>query len=344
MPSSTEGGSEATRMTALLVPFLLGLFFAVLIGGPIVGLLRKLRARQVISLDAPEQHRAKAGTPSMGGWIFLIAALAATGLSGPFTTGLLAFWIVTIAFAAIGFWDDLLIARRGQNLGLKARQKLVLQGIVGLLFLLWLDGVRRQMAGAAALATGEAASVTGLVLLWGALQLLLLVGMSNAVNLTDGLDGLAAGLAVPLWLVLGLVAHLAPQFTGARLEGDHGVATGCLAMAGACLGFLWFNSHPAAVFMGDTGSLALGGGMAAAAILLRAEIVLCIAGLVYLAEAGSVALQVASFKLTGKRLFRMSPLHHHFELVGWPETRIVGRFRIVGVACAVLALLWLLRG
>jgi phospho-N-acetylmuramoyl-pentapeptide-transferase len=167
--------------------------------------------------------------------------------------------------------------------------------------------------------------------------------MSNAVNLTDGLDGLASGLAVPIWLLLGVVASIAPQLAAVRLGWDHGVAAACMAMAGATLGFLWFNSHPAAVFMGDTGSLPLGGGLAAAAILLGAEIPLLIASAVYLAEAASVTLQVLSFKTTGRRIFRMSPLHHHFELVGWAETQIVARFRIVGGAFAALAILWLMR-
>jgi phospho-N-acetylmuramoyl-pentapeptide-transferase len=322
-------------VAALLTPFLLALVLAVLIGGPIIGLLRKLRARQIISTDAPEGHQKKAGTPSMGGLIFLLAALAAALIAGPVTSNLLGLALVTVAFAGIGFLDDLLIVLRGRNLGLKARQKLALQFFVGLLFLFWYHG--------AALEGSSASPALGPLLLLGAFQLLLIVAMSNAVNLTDGLDGLASGLAVPLWLVLGVVAHLAPQFAGERMGWDHGVATCCMALAGACLGFLWFNSHPAAVFMGDTGSLALGGGMAAAAILLRAEVALLIAGLVYLAEAASVTLQVISFKTTGKRIFRMSPLHHHFELVGWAETTIVGRFRILGVACAVLALLWLLR-
>jgi phospho-N-acetylmuramoyl-pentapeptide-transferase len=175
------------------------------------------------------------------------------------------------------------------------------------------------------------------------LHLLLIVAMSNAVNLTDGLDGLASGLAAPVWLVLGLVAHLAPQLSGAAMGWDHGVAAYCMAFAGACLGFLWFNSHPATVFMGDTGSLALGGGMAGVAILLRAEWALLLAGLVYLAEMVSVMLQVASFKTTRRRIFRMTPLHHHFELIGWPETKIVARFRLLGVAFAAVTLLWLLK-
>jgi phospho-N-acetylmuramoyl-pentapeptide-transferase len=337
-------------MSALIWPFLGALLLTVLVGGPGIGLLKRLRVRQIISTDAPERHQQKAGTPSMGGAIFLPAGFIVGLLLGPWTPGLLAVTLATAAFAGIGFLDDILIVLRGKNLGLKARQKLALQFFVGLLFVLWFHGSARDLPGAAGLGTlgGQrvdptGAAVTGAVLTWGVLHLLLLVGMSNAVNLTDGLDGLAAGLAVPVWLLLGMMAYLAPQLPGERLGWDHGVATFCMAMAGACLGFLWFNSHPAAVIMGDTGSLALGGGMAAAAILLGAEIPLLIAGVVYLAEAASVTLQVISYKTTRRRIFRMSPLHHHFELVGWAETQIVARFRLLGVAGAALALLWLMR-
>lgn len=335
-------------MSALLWPFLAALASVVLVGGPGIRLLSKLRARQVISLDAPEGHQKKAGTPGMGGLFLVPVALLVALIAGPWTPGLLAFLLVTAAFMGIGFLDDLLIVLRGKNLGLKARQKLALQIFFGLLFLFWFHGAARDLPGAAGLGTVGGGRFgpwegIGATLLWGLFHLLLIVGMSNAVNLTDGLDGLASGLAVPVWILLGLVAHLAPQMPGPRLGWDHGVAAACMAMAGACLGFLWFNSHPAAVFMGDTGSLALGGGMAAAAILLHAEIPLVLAGAVFLAEAASVALQVAWFKRTRRRIFRMAPLHHHFELAGWAETRIVARFRIVGVAFALLALLWLVR-
>lgn len=338
-------------MTADLIwPFLASLLLTLVVGGPGIRLLRRLRARQIISSDAPARHQQKAGTPSMGGAIFLATGLLVGLLVGPRTPGLIALLVVMAAFTGIGFLDDFLIVLRGRNLGLKARQKLALQFFFGLLFVLWFHGTARDLPGASGLgaaagqnlATGGAGA-SGIVLAWGIFHLLLIVGMSNAVNLTDGLDGLAAGIAVPIWLLLGIVATIAPQLGGERLGWDHGVAAACMAMAGACLGFLWFNSHPAAVFMGDTGSLPLGGGLAAAAILLHAEIPLLIAGIVYLVEAASVTLQVISFKSTGRRIFKMSPLHHHFELVGWAETQIVARFRIVGAVGAALALFWLMR-
>jgi phospho-N-acetylmuramoyl-pentapeptide-transferase len=181
-----------------------------------------------------------------------------------------------------------------------------------------------------------------LAALVAAFHLLLLVGMSNAVNLTDGLDGLASGVAVPLFLLFGFIGSVGTAIDRLGIVGNHGLAAFSMAMAGACMGFLWFNAHPAAVFMGDTGSLGLGGGMAALAIMLHAELPLLLAAGVFLAEAASVVIQVASFKTTGRRVFRMSPLHHHFELAGWPETRVVIRFWIVAAALSALTLLWLL--
>jgi phospho-N-acetylmuramoyl-pentapeptide-transferase len=336
----------------LLMPFLVALVLAVLLGGPIIALLRRLRARQIISSDAPQRHQSKAGTPSMGGLIFLTAALISAFWIGRITPGLVALALLTIAFMGIGLLDDTLIVLRGKNLGLKARQKLALQILFGLLFVIWFHGQKAVASSQLSVGSGDGNPLlsqlaTGnwqlsTVLLAG-LHLLLIVAMSNAVNLADGLDGLAAGLAVPLWLVMGLIAHLAPQLSSLSMGWDQGVSAYCMAFAGACLGFLWFNSHPATVFMGDTGALALGGGMAGVAILLRAEWALLLAGSVYLAEMVSVMLQVASFKTTRRRIFRMTPLHHHFELIGWPETKIVARFTLLGVAFAALTLMWLLR-
>jgi phospho-N-acetylmuramoyl-pentapeptide-transferase len=240
---------------------------------------------------------------------------------------LVALLLTTLACAAIGLVDDLLIVLRGKNLGLKARQKLALQALVAIAFVVWYHNP------AAALTTPSGGQIAAL----GLFHFLLIVGLSNAVNLTDGLDGLAAGVAVPVWLVLALVGSglvATPAFVA-----DGGVAAFCAAFAGACLGFLWFNAHPATVFMGDTGSLGLGGGMAVAAILLHAEWILLLAAGVYLVEMLSVMLQVASFKTTRRRIFRMAPLHHHFELAGWAETKIVARFTLIGVALAACSLL-----
>jgi phospho-N-acetylmuramoyl-pentapeptide-transferase len=227
--------------------------------------------------------------------------------------------------------DDLLIVLRGKNLGLRAREKLLGQFIVAIAFsawYLWADPGRVPL--------GDS-SLTLPRLLLAAFHVLLLVGMSNAVNLTDGLDGLAAGVTLPTWLVLGIMGALAPAMA-ATTAVDPGLVVFCAAFAGATVGYLWYNAHPAQVFMGDTGSLAIGGGLTAAAIALRQEWLLLIAAAVPLVEMFSVMLQVASFKTTGKRIFKMSPLHHHFELCEWPETRIVVRFGIASALCGVLAL------
>jgi phospho-N-acetylmuramoyl-pentapeptide-transferase len=312
----------------LIPPLLFALFLGLLMGRPLIAVLRRLKARQVISTDAPQRHQSKAGTPTMGGLLIMAAGVGgvlAAQLWKPelrlLTTEMVAALVVTLAFTAIGLLDDLLIVTRGKNLGLKARQKLALQVLFAAVFVWWWDG-----------RTGEAIDARAAVA--GAVHLLLLVGMSNAVNLTDGLDGLAAGVAVPLFLLFGVIGWLGNQLVSAGLESNLGLAAFSMAMAGACLGFLWFNTFPALVFMGDTGALGLGGGMAAMAIMLHAEWALLLAAGVFLAEAASVMLQVASFKSTGKRVFRRSPLHHHFEEIGWPETRIVGRFWIVASALA----------
>jgi phospho-N-acetylmuramoyl-pentapeptide-transferase len=251
-------------------------------------------------------------------------------IAGPRTPELLAAVLVTAAFMGIGLLDDLLIVTRGKNLGLKARQKLALQVLVAAGFLWWWYGHTNRVldSGATLLAV---------------FHLLLLVGMSNAVNLTDGLDGLASGVSLPLFLLFGVIGALGGGMERSGVTGNLGLAAFSMAMAGACLGFLWFNAFPALLFMGDTGSLPLGGGMAAMAIMLRAEWALLIAGGIFLAEALSVTLQVISFKSTGKRIFRRSPLHHHFEELGWPETRIVARFWIVAAALAALAFYWVAR-
>jgi phospho-N-acetylmuramoyl-pentapeptide-transferase len=310
----------------VLIPHVLGALAAsLLLGGPIIASLKRLKARQVISLDAPQRHQAKAGTPIMGGLIFVLAGSLVVMLSPARSPAALALLLLTLAFAGIGALDDALIIIRGKNLGLKARQKLALQIIGAVAFVIWYDNPINAL-------TGPNAGLTAALAVF---HILLIVGLSNAVNLTDGLDGLAAGISVPVWLVLALIGTVVsrPPYVG-----DVGVAALCAAFAGACLGFLWFNAHPASVFMGDTGSLGLGAGIAGAAILLKAEWVMLVAAGVYLIEMVSVMLQVASFKTTRRRIFRMAPLHHHFELAGWDETKIVARFTMAAIALAFLSL------
>lgn len=327
----------APYLLAYFVPLLLGLAISLAAGHLLLPVLRRLKARQVVSTDAPRRHQSKGGTPTMGGLILLAGALIpafAYRTTGEFRL-LLAVALTTLAFGAIGFLDDFLIVRRGKNLGLRAREKLAAQFAVAIAFTAWFHWAYPGPA-----PITEAGLPAGRLAL-AAYQVLLVVGLSNAVNLTDGLDGLAAGVSLPVWLVLATLALVGPGggWLLTHMRGDYGVLAFAAAAAGATLGYLWFNAHPAQVFMGDTGSLAMGGGMAAAAIALGVEWLLPLAALVHLAEAGSVVLQVASFKMTGRRIFRMSPLHHHFELCEVPETRIVARFTIASAACGVLALI-----
>ncbi|MGV3722241.1 MAG: phospho-N-acetylmuramoyl-pentapeptide-transferase [Actinomycetota bacterium] len=315
-------------------PFLIASLAALAAGWFLIPILRKLKAGQTISTDAPGRHLAKGGTPTMGGLIILIAGLGIY-LAYPRPHGGLSLAggvaLCTLGFGIIGFLDDFLIVRRGKNLGLRAREKLLGQFIVAIAFSAWYvfaDPGRAPL---------DTPLVTVPRVLLAVFHVLLLVGMSNAVNLTDGLDGLAAGVTLPTWLVLGVLGALAPV-VGDGASVNTGLVVFCAAFAGATLGYLWYNAHPAQVFMGDTGSLAIGGGLTAAAIALRQEWILLIAAAVPLVEMFSVMLQVAYFKTTGKRIFKMSPLHHHFELCDWPETRIVVRFGIISALCGVVAL------
>jgi phospho-N-acetylmuramoyl-pentapeptide-transferase len=313
-------------MRALLGPMILGLILAVGLGGILIPVLTRLRARQFVSSDAPQRHQAKAGTPTMGGLIILLALVVAAMLYPRPHDDPSRLWgvlIGTLGFALIGLVDDLLIVLRGRSLGLRAREKLAGQFVVAILFSAWMFFTQPEGAPGGA----------GRWLL-PIYHVLLLVGMSNAVNLTDGLDGLAAGVTLPCWIGLGVLAAFAPS-----LAIDWGLVIFCAAFAGATLGYLWFNTHPAQVFMGDTGSLAIGGGLAALAIALRQEWLILLIALVPVLEAGSVTAQVISFKTTGRRIFRMSPIHHHFELIGWPETVVVARFVIASAFCVLIALL-----
>ncbi|MDH7570171.1 MAG: phospho-N-acetylmuramoyl-pentapeptide-transferase [Armatimonadota bacterium] len=313
----------ARGATALLIAMAL-----VLLATPwAIQWLRKLKARQSIREDAPQTHQTKAGTPTMGGLVMLAALVTATlavagwnVLTGPALA-------VTLLFGAIGFVDDLLIARRGKNLGLRAREKMVLQLLCAALFVFFVRRVLPPLPLNVAPWLGFAP--LGLVPS-SVLDVLFLVGLANAVNFSDGLDGLAAGLTAIAAVVVVLL--LPPG-----MQGSLGVFV--LAVAGACLGFLWYNGNPARIFMGDTGSLALGGALGAVAVITNLEVLFLVLGGVYWMELLSVVIQVAYFKRTGRRVFRMSPIHHHFELSGWSEPRIVTRFWLMGAAFGGVALL-----
>jgi phospho-N-acetylmuramoyl-pentapeptide-transferase len=325
-------------ITALLISLLCG-----------PAMIRWLKTHQAegqpIRSDGPETHLAKVGTPTMGGLLILAAFVLSTllwmPLSNPYLWPVLA---VAITFGAVGSVDDWMKLRRRSHHGMSGRMKLVLQMLVA--FVVTIVFVELSPAN---LRYGVAIpflkdSLLPLGLLYVPFAMLVIVGASNAVNLTDGLDGLAI---VPVMIVagcFGLIAYLAGNVNFASylqinyVPGTGDLAVMCGALLGAGLGFLWFNAPPARVFMGDTGSLALGGSLGAMSVATRHELVLAIVGGLFVVETLSVILQVASFKLTGKRIFLMAPLHHHFERKGWAESTIVIRFWIIAVVLALAGL------
>lgn len=295
-------------------------------GVPAVPLLRRLRLGQTVRNDGPATHLSKSGTPTMGGLIFLpVIAAVTVALAGvgPYVWLPLA---LMLGHGVLGLADDFLKVALRRPLGLRARYKLTAQ--IVLAFLLgW--------GASSLLGLGTTVSVpfTRVSLDLGAFYvpfvIVLVLGTTNAINLTDGLDGLAAGSMLATSAAYGLIGWAA---------GLPALGVFAFAVAGACLGFLLHNHHPARVWMGDTGSLGLGGALAAMAVLTRTELWLVIIGGLYVVETISVILQVASFQLTGKRIFRMSPLHHHFEVSGWPETRVAFVFWLVSLAFAAVGL------
>jgi phospho-N-acetylmuramoyl-pentapeptide-transferase len=327
-------------MTALIISFILGPW--------VIDNLRMRQGKgQPIREDGPQSHLVtKVGTPTMGGLLILLAVMASTLLWGDLSNPYL--WIVsltTLGFGLVGFADDFLKVRGGSSAGVSGRVKIVLEAIIALVAVLAISTILPQP-----LATSYAIPFFKDVLLPFGLPLFVLAGMfvivgsSNAVNLTDGLDGLAI---VPMMIAsasFGLIAYLVGHAIFANylqvhfVPGAGELAVLCAALIGAGLGFLWYNAPPAMVFMGDTGSLALGGALGAIAVATKHEIVLAIIGGLFVLEAVSVIVQVASFKLTGRRVFAMAPLHHHFEQRGWAESTIVIRFWIISVVLALIGL------
>ncbi len=287
--------------------------------------LRRSAYQQHAYEDAPETHRKKTGTPTLGGLLFLFAPLVAFAITRD--TAALAYGLLIVGSAAIGFIDDYLAIRGGRNRGLRARTKFLATGVVGAAFL----GLVANFAPGthALLFIGP---IPGW--LWYALSLAVILATTHAVNLTDGLDGLASGAIVPPLAVLAFIA--ARQDAGS-------VAITAAAVLGAVLGFLLYNRHPAKIFMGDTGSLALGAALAGAAILTGAQLLLLLIGGVFVAETLSVIIQVTSYKTTRRRVFRMSPLHHHFELGGWPETKVTASFWLASLFLGIIGFVIVVR-
>jgi len=325
-------------LTALLVSLLLG---PSLIRG-----LRQIQIGQAIREEGPSSHQAKQGTPTMGGLLIILAVVLPTLLWADPSNGFV--WIAvgsTLLFGAIGFLDDYLKVVHQRNLGLKARTKMLWQVLVALA----LGGLMIWLARDGAFDTTLVfpffkAFRPELGWLYLACAALVLVGSANAVNLTDGLDGLAIGSLLIAWGAFTVLTYAAghaivADYLGiANVKGSGELTVFCGAVVGASLGFLWFNSHPAEVFMGDVGSMAMGGALGTVAILIKQEILLVLVGGLFVLEALSVILQVGSFKLRGRRIFRMSPLHHHFELAGWSESKVVIRFWILAILFALVAL------
>jgi phospho-N-acetylmuramoyl-pentapeptide-transferase len=308
---------------------LLGFLITVLLSPIFIPFLRRLKFGQSIREEGPQSHQKKSGTPTMGGVMILLSIVITTFvMTGKFsepTVKTYMLLLVTLGFGLLGFLDDFIKVVMKRNLGLTSRQKLLGQIIISVIFYFILK--QNEFSTEITIPFFDYSFDIGwfyilFVIFW-------LVGFSNAVNLTDGLDGLVSGTSAIAFGAFAVLAWNQSQFE---------IAIFSVAVVGAVLGFLVFNAHPAKVFMGDTGSLALGGAIATVAILLKLEILLVIIGLVFVLETLSVILQVISFKTTGKRIFRMSPLHHHYELIGWSEWRVVVTFWSVGLLCAILGI------
>ncbi|MDR2404103.1 MAG: phospho-N-acetylmuramoyl-pentapeptide-transferase [Spirochaetaceae bacterium] len=331
----TFRGSYAA-LTTLLICFIFG--------PRIIEALQRLEVRQSIRNEGPATHLKKGGTPTMGGVFIIFSVFVAVLLWQDWDNDKV--WLTLgsfLAFGLIGFIDDYLKVVRHNSLGLPAWAKLVFQFAIalGITLILYFRG-------------GEEVTflylpffkypVVDMGMLWIPFAVLLLVGESNAVNLSDGLDGLAAGLLILVFITLAILTYLSgradyssylgiPYITGA---GE--LTVFCLAVVGACVGFLWFNTHPADIFMGDVGSLSLGGVIATVSLIIKKEILVLIIGGVFVLEVASVIIQVVMFKLRKRRVFNMAPLHHHFEMAGWAETKVVIRFWILGGLFAIIAL------
>ncbi|MDT8406263.1 MAG: phospho-N-acetylmuramoyl-pentapeptide-transferase [Methylococcales bacterium] len=324
-------------LTSLIIAFMVGPW-----------MIKKLTVRKIgqsIRDDGPKSHFDKAGTPTMGGTLILVAITFSTLLWGNLSNHYV--WVillVTLGFGVVGFVDDYLKVMLGNSKGLSAKAKYFWQSLLGAGAALFLYSQAEVAAETQLIVPFLKTFVLDLGLFYVVLTYFVIVGTSNAVNLTDGLDGLAIMPTVMVAGGLGIFAYLSGHVEFATylaipfLPNAGELVVFCAALIGAGLGFLWFNAYPAMVFMGDVGALALGAALGVLAVLVRQEIVLMIMGGVFVLETVSVMLQVASFKLTGKRMFKMAPIHHHFELKGWPEPRVIVRFWIITVILVLIGL------
>jgi len=324
-------------LTALTIALLVGPF-----------MIKKLSVRQigqVVRDDGPESHFSKAGTPTMGGALILVAIAVSTLLWGDLSNHYV--WVVllvTLLFGIVGWIDDYKKVVHKDTKGLIARYKYFWQSIIGLVASVYLYMNAQTPEETLLLIPFMKDVFIDLGPFYILLTYLVIVGSSNAVNLTDGLDGLAIMPTVMVAGALGIFAYLTGHYNFSGylgipyIQGVGEIVVICAAFVGAGLGFLWFNTYPAQVFMGDVGALALGAGLGVIAVVVRQEIILFVMGGVFVMETVSVILQVASYKLTGRRIFRMAPIHHHFELKGWPEPRVIVRFWIITVILVLIGL------
>ncbi|MCI8778109.1 MAG: phospho-N-acetylmuramoyl-pentapeptide-transferase [Bacilli bacterium] len=322
-------------LTKSVLAMMISFILAVLLGLFLIPILKKLKASQRVSVYVSEMHKQKNGTPTMGGLIFIVPVIMTVVilyLLGKinFSYNLLIIVFTFISYSLIGFLDDYLIIKRNNNKGLTEIQKLLLQIIVAIIFfylfmkggnepLIWIRSLNLRIE---------------MGWLYGLFILFILVSSSNAVNITDGLDGLAGGLSVIAFLTFGIIA-----WSTGWLEGYDDIAVFCFILIGGILGFLVFNLNPAKVFMGDTGSLALGATLGAVAIITRYEFLLILIGIVFVLETLSCVIQIIYFKLTGKRFFPMTPIHHSFEKIGFKETDIVKMFLFIGLLASMIAII-----
>jgi phospho-N-acetylmuramoyl-pentapeptide-transferase len=331
--------SAWAALTALVISFIFGPW--------LIERMRRIKLGQYIREEGPKSHQQKAGTPTMGGILINVAIIIPTILWADILNPYI--WIilfVTFAYGVIGFVDDYRKLIRKKNEGLTAREKFSMQIGVALaagLAIAYLPSIHNNYSTVLTFPFFKMLHLN-LGFLYIPFIIIVLVGASNGVNLTDGLDGLAIGSTLIVAVTYTILTYAAGNFRIADylriawVPQAAELAVFCGAMVGASLGFLWFNAHPAEIFMGDVGSLALGGAVGCLAVMIKQEILLGLVGGLFVLEGMSVVLQVASFKLTGRRIFKMSPLHHHFELSGWRETKVVVRFWIIAIIFALISL------
>lgn len=305
----------------------LGFVLSIVLGRLIIPILKRLHAGQSIREDGPQSHLVKSGTPTIGGLIFLASVIITSLVTANFKLSVLMILFSTLAFGAVGFIDDYIKVVMKRNLGLRAYQKLLLQILVAVILIIYQYNSKEMGTD---LYIPFLKDYRSIGFLYIPFVIFVIVGTVNSVNLTDGLDGLSSSVTIICLMFFNFVAIKFQRYE---------IAGFCLALSGALMGFLHYNKFPAKVFMGDTGSLALGGAISAIALLLNVPLILPIAGGIYFIETLSVIIQVVSFKTRGKRVFLMSPLHHHFEHKGWHEKKIVAVFSLVEVILCVISYL-----